>query len=85
MVVVEVGWARVSVVWMVTRTVFGRVTVDMGTFVMTTVAVVERVGRVVIVEVLQPGVVSMQEQRVLTKEAMLLLPKSGASGREVQG
>jgi hypothetical protein len=62
---------------MVMITVLGTRVVAVGTFVMVMVLVVETV----IVEVLQPGVVSMQEQSVLTKDAAAFWSeeKSGAS------
>jgi hypothetical protein len=58
----------VTVVRMVTTTVFGTDVVTTGLSVMVAVWVVDFNGWVVIVFVLQPGVVSMHEQSVLTKE-----------------
>jgi hypothetical protein len=57
-----------TVVSLVTTTVFGTETVTLGAYVRVTVFVALTIGCVVRVELLQPGVVSMQEQRVLTKE-----------------
>jgi hypothetical protein len=55
-------------VWMVTTTVFCSSVVEVGITVVVAVLVIEIVGRVVTVEVLQPGVVSMHEQSVWTNE-----------------
>jgi hypothetical protein len=63
-VVVEVGLGRVNV-----TTVFGTDTAAFGASVRVVVDVVLTIGRFVTVEVLQPAVVSMQGQNVLTKDA----------------